>query len=151
MVDQKWLETYQSEIREFSDKIASFAQGGIDQKAYKGYSGGMGSYAQRDQSKHMLRLRLPGGRLTLERLKFLADTVENWGVDRLKLTTCETIQLHDLAPEQVPAIMEAAVSAGIYTKGGGGDNPRNVISSPLSGVQIGEAFDVNPWAEAVTA
>ena len=151
MVDQKWLETYQSEIREFSDKIASFAQGGIDQKAYKGYSGGMGSYAQRDQSKHMLRFRLPGGRLTLERLKFLADTVENWGVDRLKLTTCETIQLHDLAPEQVPAIMEAAVSAGIYTKGGGGDNPRNVISSPLSGVQIGEAFDVNPWAEAVTA
>ena len=151
MVDQKWLEIYQSEIREFSEKISAFSQGGIDKKDYKSYSGGMGSYAQRDQTKHMLRLRLPGGRLTLERLKFIADTVEKYGVDRLKLTTCETVQLHDLAPEQVPAIMEAAVSAGVYTKGGGGDNPRNVISSPLSGVQVGEAFDVNPWAEAVTA
>lgn len=28
-------------------------------KAYKGFSGGFGSYAQRDPAKNMLRLRLP--------------------------------------------------------------------------------------------
>lgn len=150
MMDQQWLQTFQKEIGEFSEKINDFTQGGIDKKAYKGYSGGMGSYAQRDQTKHMLRLRMPGGRLTLERLKFLADTVEKYDVRRLKLTTCETVQLHDLAPEQVPAIMKEAIGVGILTKGGGGDNPRNVMCSPLSGVQQGEAFDPYPWAEAVT-
>lgn len=150
MMDQQWLQAYQREIGEFSEKISAFAQGDIDKKAYKGYSGGFGSYAQRDQTKHMLRLRLPAGRLTLERLKFLADTVEKYDVQRLKLTTCETVQLHDLAADQVPAIMEEAVSAGIITRGGGGDNPRNVMCSPLSGVQAGEAFDPTPWAEAVT-
>lgn len=150
MMDQKWLQTYREEIRTFSGKINDFKEGKIEKKDYKGYSGGMGSYAQRDQSVHMLRLRMPGGRLTVERLKFLADTVEKYQVRRLKLTTCETVQLHDLAPEQVPAIMEEAISCGILCRGGGGDNPRNVLCSPLSGVEKGECFDPTPYAEAVT-
>lgn len=150
MVDSKWLQTYREEIETFSGKIQDFQEGKIDKKDYKGYSGGMGSYAQRDPSKHMLRLRLPAGRLTMERLKFLADTVEKYQVRRLKLTTCETVQLHDLAAEQVPAIMAEAAEAGILCRGGGGDNPRNVMCSPLSGVQKGEAFDPSPYAAAVT-
>ncbi len=150
MVDSKWLQTYREEIETFSGKIQDFQEGRLDKKDYKGYSGGMGSYAQRDPAKHMLRLRMPAGRLTVERLKFLADTVEKYGVRRLKLTTCETVQLHDLAAEQVPAIMGEAVGVGVICRGGGGDNPRNVMCSPLSGVQKGEAFDPSPWAAAVT-
>lgn len=150
MMNEQWIQTFRSEIGDFKEKIDAFQQGDIDKKAYKGISGGMGSYAQRDPSKHMLRLRMPGGRLTVERLKFLADTVERYSVRRLKLTTCETVQLHDLQGEQVPSIMEEAIGSAILTRGGGGDNPRNVMCSPLSGVQPGEAFDVMPWAEAAT-
>lgn len=150
MMDSKWLQTYREEIEGFSGKIRDFQQGKIEKRDYKGYSGGMGSYAQRDPAKHMLRLRLPGGRLTKEQLKFLADTVEKHHVRRMKLTTCETVQLHDLPADQVSAIMEEAIPHGIICRGGGGDNPRNVMCSPLSGVQQGEPFDVSPWAEAVT-
>ncbi len=149
-MNKQWTDTLRGEIEDFKETIRAFDQGEIDRKAYKGVSGGLGSYAQRDASKHMLRLRLPGGRLTLERLKFLAEVVEREQVGRMKLTTCETIQLHDLAANQVPALMAEAVGCEIYTKGGGGDNPRNVMASPLSGVQPGEAFDVIPYAEAVT-
>ncbi len=150
MVDSKWVQIYREEIQDFSGKIQEFQEGKIDKKDYKGYSGGMGSYAQRDLKRHMLRLRMPGGRLTLERLKFLADTVEKYGVQRIKLTTCETVQLHDLPAEQTPAIMEEAIEAGILCRGGGGDNPRNVMCSPLSGVQEGECFDPTPYAAAAT-
>lgn len=149
-MNEQWLQTFRTEIGHFKEKIGAFQQGDIDKKSYKGISGGMGTYAQRDPSKHMLRLRMPGGRLTVERLKFLADTVAQYHVQRLKLTTCETVQLHDLQGEQVPLIMEEAIASAILTRGGGGDNPRNVMCSPLSGVQPGEAFDVMPWAEAVT-
>ncbi|MCI9120315.1 MAG: nitrite/sulfite reductase [Oscillibacter sp.] len=150
-MDKQWLQTYREEIGAFSEKIQQFQQGGIEKKDYKGYSGGMGSYAQRDPAKHMLRLRMPGGRLTLERLDFLAKTLQTYQVPRVKLTTCETVQLHDLQADQVPAIMEQAIDCGIICRGGGGDNPRNVMCSPLSGVQPGECFDVVPYAEAVTA
>lgn len=93
-----------------------FDKGELDRKAYKGISGGLGSYAQRDPAKHMLRLRLPGGRLTINRLEFLAKIIEKEKVNRIKLTTCETIQLHDLLVEQVPDIMEKAIDCDIYTK-----------------------------------
>ena len=149
-MNDQWTSTFRTEIESFQETIGAFDRGELDRKAYKGISGGLGSYAQRDPSRHMLRLRMPGGRLTLERLKFLAETVEREKVDRIKLTTCETIQLHDLTAGQVPEIMKAAIDSTILTKGGGGDNPRNVMASPLSGVQPGEAFDVVPYAEAVT-
>ena len=147
---EQWMDRFTARISDFEEKLEAFNKGEIDRKAYKGFSGGFGSYAQRDPAKNMLRLRLPGGRLTKERLGFIAGTVEQYGIDLLKLTTCETVQLHNLAPEQVAKIMEAAAEAGIYTLGGGGDNPRNVMCSPLSGVQQGEAFDVMPYAEAAT-
>ncbi len=149
-MSRQWTDTLHTEIDSFKETIGAFDRGEIDRKAYKGVSGGLGSYAQRDAAKHMLRLRLPAGRLTMDRLKFLAEVVEREQVGRMKLTTCETIQLHDLAAGQVPALMAEAVGCEIYTKGGGGDNPRNVMASPLSGVQPGEAFDVVPYAEAVT-
>jgi len=147
-MNRQWTDTFQKEIDQFKDTIGAFDRGEIERKDYKGISGGLGSYAQRDASKHMLRLRMAGGRLTLPRLKFLAETVEREQVGRMKLTTCGTIQLHDLSAAQVPVIMEQAIGCGILTKGGGGDNPRNVMASPLSGVQPGEAFDVLPWALA---
>ena len=112
-MDQQWLNTYREEIGGFSNTIHSFAQGEIARKDYKGISGGFGSYAQRDAAKHMLRLRLPGGRVTPERLHFMAQAVQQYHVPFLKLTTCEAIQMHDLTPDEVPAIMEAAIPCGI--------------------------------------
>lgn len=151
MMDEKWLEIYQSEINAFNEKISAFQRGEIERKDYKGFSGGVGSYAQRDPSRHMLRLRLPGGRLTVERLKFISEAVAAYHIPKLKLTTCESIQMHDLTAPQVAPILSGAIGCGIISRGGGGDNPRNVMCSPLSGVQEGEMFDVMPYAEAATA
>lgn len=96
----------------------------------------------------MLRLRMTAGRVTKEKLAFVADVIRRYGVKTAHFTTCETIQLHDLKEDQVCDIMEEALDAGIVTMGGGGDFPRNVMCSPLSGVEADEYFDVLPWAEA---
>ena len=50
----------------------------------------------------------------------------------------------------MPQLIREAAGAGIVCRGGGGDNPRNVMCSPLSGVQPGECFDVMPYAEAAS-
>ena len=147
-MNEKWEEQFREQIHGFVETIEKFDKGEIDRKAYKGISGGFGSYAQRDPSKHMLRLRMAGGNLTEKRLEFLTEAVKDYGVELMKLTTCETVQLHNLKAEQVPVLMEKAIASEIYSRGGGGDNPRNIMMSPLSGVQKGEAFDVKPYAEA---
>ena len=119
MINEKWEEQFREQIHGFVETIEKFDKGEIDRKAYKGISGGFGSYAQRDPSKHMLRLRMAGGNLTEKRLEFLAEAVKDYGVELMKLTTCETVQLHNLKAEQVPVLMEKAIDAEIYSRGGG--------------------------------
>lgn len=150
MMDQNFVQEFRGEIRTLEKKLEAFAQGDLSRKDYKGFSGGLGSYAQRDASKNMLRLRCPGGRLTKEKLEFLAGIANEYKVDKIKLTTCQAMQFHDLSAAVLPVIMEKVIDVGIYTKGGGGDNPRNVMCSPLSGVEQGEFADCLPYAEAVT-
>ena len=145
-MEQAWKEVMRSDIALFAEKIKAFEAGEVDKKAYKGFSGGFGSYAQREGG-NMLRLRMAGGRLTKERLAFIADSVETYQIDRMKLTTCQTIQFHNLNADATIQLMEKALDVGIVTRGGGGDFPRNAMASPLSGVEKDEYFDVLPWAE----
>ena len=70
-----------------------------------------------------------------EKLKFIADMAEKHQIDLIHLTTCQTVQLHNLKPDAVFDIMEQALDHGIVTMGGGGDFPRNVMMSPCPGLR----------------
>lgn len=147
---EQMLKELKEDLREFREVTDRFYAKEVSMKEYKGFSGGFGSYAQKGGNASMLRLRIPGGRLAKEKLKFVADSVAEFGVEKAHFTTCQTIQFHNLNAEAVCGIMEKALDAGIITRGGGGDFPRNVMVSPLSGVEEGEYFDVLPYAEAVS-
>lgn len=131
----------------FREANAGFVRGEIGVREYKGISGRYGSYAQRGRTKHMVRLRLAGGDISKERLRFIADRIARYNVGMVHVTTCQAVQLHDLSGEQACDLAEEACANGIITIGGGGDYPRNVTASPLSGVEIGESFDVLPYAK----
>lgn len=140
--EQQWKDDYQ----EFIEATRKFYQKEMDSKTYKGISGGFGSYAQKGGAASMLRLRMPGGRLSKEKLKFIAESVEQHQIDKVHFTTCQTVQLHNLSEAAVCELAVGALSAGIVTRGGGGDFPRNVMMSPLAGVEAGEYFNVLPYA-----
>ncbi|MGN0708565.1 MAG: nitrite/sulfite reductase [Faecalibacterium sp.] len=140
-------QSWKQELPAFREKTEAFYNGEVDKMAYKGFSGLYGSYAQRGGKASMLRLRMTAGRVTPAKLAFTAKALREYNVEKLHFTTCQTIQLHDLQADAVCSIMEQALDAGIVTLGGGGDFPRNVMCSPLSGTQAGEYFDVLPWAE----
>ena len=141
-------ESWKQDLPAFREKTAAFYAGELDKAAYKGFSGLYGSYAQKGGKASMLRLRMTAGRLTREKLAFVARAIRAYPVPRAHFTTCQTVQFHDLNQEAVCGIMEQALDAGIVTMGGGGDFPRNVMCPPLSGLEEGEYFDVMPWAEA---
>ena len=141
-------ENWKKDYEEFEKVTRQFYAGEVSVPEYKGFSGGFGSYAQRGGKASMLRLRLPGGRVTKDKLKFITDSIRKYNIDKVHFTTCQTIQLHNLNADAVCAIAVEALDHGIVTRGGGGDFPRNVMVSPLSGVEQGEYFDVSPYAEA---
>lgn len=139
---------WKKELEAFQETVTAFYNGEISPHEYKGISGLYGSYAQRGGQLGMLRLRMTAGRVTKEKMRFLADVIRRFDIKRVHFTTCQTIQLHDLKPDEVCTIIREAFSCGIITMGGGGDYPRNVMCSPLSGVEQNEYFDVLPYAEA---
>ena len=146
-MNQSLMTEIKEDLKDFREMTEKFYAKEVSIKDYKGFSGGFGSYAQRGGEASMLRLRMPGGRITKEKLKFLVDAIAAYDVRRIHLTTCQTVQFHDLGMKAVCDIMERAMEVGIITRGGGGDFPRNVMVSPLSGVEQGEYFDVLPYAE----
>ena len=137
------------ELPEFEKKTQQFFNKEITMKEYKGYSGGFGAYAQRGGIAFMLRLRMNQGRIPLSKLQFIVEQCQKYDIQRTHCTTCQTVQLHDLQPDCLTSIMKDALELGIITRGGGGDYPRNVMCSPLSGVDPEEPFDVIPYAQAV--
>lgn len=140
----EWKKDYD----EFEKVTRQFYAGEVTIQEYKGFSGGFGSYAQRGGKSSMLRLRLPGGRISKEKLGFIVNGIEKYKIDKVHFTTCQTIQLHNLNADAVCDLAVAALDYGIITRGGGGDFPRNVMVSPLTGLEKGEYFDVAPYAEA---
>ena len=138
-----------NELPLFKEKTQAFLHGEISMKDYKGFSGGYGSYAQRGGKAFMLRLRMNQGRLTKDKLHFIVEQCKAFDIQRTHCTTCQTIQLHDVSADALDQIMGKAMAHGIVTRGGGGDYPRNVMCSPLSGVDPNETFDVIPYAEKV--
>lgn len=143
---QEVKEIYRKEIQEFSKTGQKFVDKEITNLEFKAASGGMGVYAQRGGEKFMIRLRIPSGVLDFEVLKLIQDFTKDYSLDYIHFTTRQAIQLHDLEFKQVIEIMERSLEDNLFTRGGGGNFPRNPSLSPLSGVEEGEAFDVTPYA-----
>lgn len=146
-MSQNYIEEFRGDLKEFHEMTKKFYQKDINIAQYKRFSGGFGSYAQRGGAASMLRLRFAGGEITKEQLLFIAESIEKYNISLVHFSTCQSVQLHNLSEAQVCALIEESFDHGIITRGGGGDYPRNVMCSPLSGVQQGECFDTLPYAK----
>lgn len=143
---EKQKELYLKEIGEFKEVGHKFINGEINSNEFKASSGGMGVYAQRGGKEFMIRLRVLSGILDLNTLNLINEFVKDYNLASMHMTTREAIQLHDMQFDDVISVMERSMHSNLFTRGGGGNFPRNVSLSPLSGVEIGEAFDVTPYA-----
>ena len=139
-----------NEINSFRELGHKFYNKEISVGDFKKLSGGMGVYAQRGGEAFMIRLRTNSGILPLKHLQLIKTFLEKYDIEKIHLTTRQAIQLHDLSIDNVCDIMEEALDNGLYTRGGGGNFPRNVSLSPMSGVEKNEAFDVTCFANAVS-
>ena len=138
-----------SEIENFRVVGHKFLNGEISKMSFKGVSGNMGVYAHRSGKEFMIRFRTPSGIASLKDLKLIYDFAEKYKLESVHLTTRQAIQLNGITIDEVCDAMEEGIKKGLYSRGAGGNFPRNVAISPLSGVDVKEAFDVSPYALAV--
>jgi sulfite reductase (ferredoxin) len=148
---------------EHFDEIREFARQGIDSvpAEWKGtYFRSWGIYTQGDGAGvvggangegksvpyFMVRIRIPNGLLTSEQARVIADLSEQHGRGVADLTVRQNVQLHWVAIESLPDVLERLWSVGLTTTGACGDVARNITGCPLAGLDGHEIVDASPLA-----
>lgn len=97
----------------------------------------------------MVRLRLPGGRISAVALQQLGELAAAYGNGILQLTSRAGVQLRGL-PDPLPAsFVDAVVATGVLPSVSH-ERVRNIVSSPLTGLSGGRA-DLGPLTVALDA
>lgn len=115
-----------------------------------------GLYHQRNgqEGNFMMRIGVPGGRLTPEQLRVIGEIADEYargpvdnpefGPAMCDFTTRQSIQLHWIQIEDVPEIFEKLERHDLSTIQACGDSWRNIVGSPVAGRDADEHMNVWP-------
>ncbi len=106
------------------------------------------------ESYFMLRLTNCGGVLEPGQLRAIGEVARDYAtgpVDNpefgngwVDFTTRQSVQLHWLSLEDVPAVWEKLESVGVSTRSAGGDAMRNISGCPVAGADADEFVETRP-------
>ena len=97
----------------------------------------------------MLRVRIDGGRLSLEQLRVVAAISRDFARDTADVTDRQNIQLHWIRIEDVPEIWRRLEAVGLTSAEACGDTPRVILGSPVAGLDPDEIVDGTPAIEEI--
>jgi ferredoxin-nitrite reductase len=101
-------------------------------------------YVAPAQNSYMCRLRFPGGIVSAHQMRAVADIAETYGGGYAHVTTRANLQVRDIGAGDATAVVTALQEAGIWNKGAGADNIRNITGTPTAGIDPQELIDTRP-------
>ena len=142
----------EAEIQDYESHVRRFQRDEIDPLEFRLFRLQNGIYGQRQPDVHMVRVKIPYGGLSAEQVDMLAEIADRFAPRRLgHLTTRQDVQMHFIPLDDTSTVMRLLASVGLTTREACGNTVRNVTADHLSGVGPDEAFDVTPYAMAVSA
>jgi len=138
------------EIDSFEETLREFLDGAIDTDRFTALRLQLGVYGQRQEGVNMLRVKVPGGRITPSQFEALADVTQAHAqVGHANITTRQSIQIHYIPLERTPDAMRRLAEAGLTTREACSNTIRNITACPLAGVCPREHVDVGVHVDGV--
>ena len=140
----------EADIDEFVTTLERYERGELTPDQWRAFRLVRGTYGQRQSDASMLRVKIPQGILDGPQLHALADVADQYSRGFGHITTRQNIQLHFMQLHDVEKAMRRLAEVGLTTREACGNSVRNITACPYAGVSPDEAFDVTPYAEALT-
>ncbi|WP_448698908.1 HEPN domain-containing protein [Mucilaginibacter sp. AW1-3] len=138
----------EKDIIDLEKKIREFRDGKIHDEKFRSLRLARGIYGQRQPGVQMVRIKLPFGKVTFKQLLKIADISDEYASHNLHLTTRQDIQIHYVSLDRTPELWAKLERDDVTLREACGNTVRNVTSSPTSGIDPQEPFDVSPYAHA---
>ncbi|WP_031336105.1 NirA family protein [Rhodopseudomonas sp. B29] len=103
-------------------------------------------YVAPAQTSYMCRLRIPNGVLSSWQMAGLADIADNYAGGYSHVTTRANLQMREIEPKNAVKLIEGIESLGLWSRGSGADNIRNVTGSATAGIDPQELLDTRAYA-----
>ena len=149
-VSNKVSEAALKDIRELESKISRMKSGEMDEERFRSYRLTRGVYGQRQLGVQMFRIKIPYGRITTDQLVAMSHTSDRWASSNLHATTRQNIQFHYVKLDDSPNVWAELEDAGVTGREACGNTVRTITASAKAGVDPKEAFDVSPYAHALS-
>jgi len=138
------------DLQAMNSNVTRFKAGEMTAGDFRAFRVPQGIYQQRRCGTFMLRVRLAAAAILPHQMRAVANISRQYGSGRSHATTRGDLQIHDVEVDGMYPALCALRQVGLSTKGGGGDTVRNIPACYDAGVCVREAFDVTPYAVAVT-
>ncbi|NOZ53928.1 MAG: nitrite/sulfite reductase [Gammaproteobacteria bacterium] len=136
------------ELDRYEDAVLKYHRGEIDENKLMVTRLQQGVYGQRQDGVNMVRIKVPGGRLSPQQLQGIGSILEQYsGEDIVSITTRQDIQIHSVALGDTPAVLRELADMGLTTREACGNTVRNICACPLAGVCEREHVNVQPFIE----
>lgn len=112
---------------------------------------GMLHRGKRTPGQFMMRMRVPNGIVNSDQMRFYATCVEPYGEDGgvVDITTRQNIQLRGVKIEDAPTIIDGLHARNQTSFQSALDNVRNMVGSPLAGIDANEMVDTRELCNAL--
>jgi precorrin-3B synthase len=99
----------------------------------------------------IVRLKLTGGIVVLELAMKIADWSHRFGNGEIDLTSRANLQIRGVTDVTLPGLHDAIAEVGLLDDNPDGEAIRNVIASPLAGLDPDALLDIRPTVAALEA
>lgn len=138
------------DIDEFAAMLARYRAGELTDDQWRAYRDTRGVIIQPQRDIFKVRIKVPQGVLTADALRVIADITEEGSRGDVHAATRQDIQIHFVRLKDAEMFMRRLAAVGLTTRESTGNSVHNIASCPFGGVCADEAFDVTPYAEAMS-
>jgi len=138
------------DVAEYRAALTAFKTGRWDADRWKTFRLRFGIYAELEPGRHMVRVKIPGGRLSQAWLRGLAEVNQTLCKGHIHFTTRQDAQVYGVDLDGTADVIEALAKHGLTTRESSGSTFRNVTACPLAGVCPKEHVDAGEVAERLT-